>query len=302
MGYAIRRNDYDLFQLFMCAATNELKTQIALIGGFRPLIRGAMKSKGDRSDEMLEGLLSLCYSDSGARLISISGPVDMLYQVIEEVDSASKFELVLNWVASKGDSHEQAASSITSPPPDDESTAAKPHSFLTKRLRKGGSFMHEAVVRGRLSIVRFLLHQLRRQDAVRVNDVGNTPLHAIARGGNNSKEIAELLVNANSTSANMKNEDDCLPIHLACECKQDGIVSLLTGHTDNLNSENSAGNTPLLCGVLNQSTRVVEVLLKTQRVDVLKKNRHAQTAFGLALQQDDARMLRLLHSYYHLGI
>ncbi|KAI8652052.1 hypothetical protein NCS56_01422000 [Fusarium sp. Ph1] len=299
MDLAIKLNDYELFQFLICTASGKLTATRTLLDLIFSHIINALESEGDRSDEMFQRLLSICELRSFESVFRYLTQNELLHEVIQRTDSASKFEIALEWVASRS---EQRSGVAISCPPADKATAKERYVVLTTDLPSGNSLLHEAAVRGRLSIVRFLLHRLKQQYVATVQNDGNTPLHLVSQN-DDQRDMAELLVNADDgVSANEENFDGHLPIHVACIFNQPEIVRLLIDHTHDLNAKDSEGNTPLLCAAKSRGSKAARVLLETKKVDVLSRNHAGETLFDVVLQEADVGTLRLLRSHCHASV
>ncbi|KAI8650419.1 hypothetical protein NCS57_01375600 [Fusarium keratoplasticum] len=305
LDHAIQTYDDELIWLVICAASDQMKTRFIESGKLGDTISRLLGSySNNKSPEALRALLSLCDPISVEDLPDNLKPDKLLYEIVTGTELFSQFEVALNWALSKSHFHDLTLGLTDAARPDCNSTAAKRYAPLTKRYENDDSLLHVASRGSRVSITRHLLHQLKQPDITATNADGNTPLHEFINRSwdyywNDGLDVAKLLVEANNgAAANMKNNHGQLPIHLACEKKQEEIVVALASHTHDLNSKDSEGNTALMNAVKKKMTQAVEALLETKRVDVCRRNRNGETASDLALQRKDVGILQLLHSSY----
>ncbi|KAI8711491.1 hypothetical protein NCS52_01412800 [Fusarium sp. LHS14.1] len=301
LSCAVEQDDHELVQLIAHVTDNETKTRFMDNEELYSRISSSLRRLPVDDGQMLQALLSLCDSIPAESFPDRLKPEKLLYDALQSSDSVSNFEVILNWAMSHG-----PTLGLIDDTPDCRSTAEKRYALMTKRYGySDASLLHKASYWGRISITRYLLHQLKQPDIATTTVRGNTPLHEVIRGRFNmsltrEQDIITLLVEAdNDTSANMENNHGQLPIHIACEGDGEKVIMVLASHTHDLNSKDPVGNTVLINAVKKKMTQAVEALLETKRVDICRRNGNGETAFDLALQQNDITILQLLHAYHH---
>ncbi|EEU36073.1 uncharacterized protein NECHADRAFT_102084 [Fusarium vanettenii 77-13-4] len=300
LSCAMGEDDHELVPLIVHAATAETKARFVEGGELSWRIDTFLVGRAVDDGQMLQALLSLCDLIPAESFPDSLRPEKLLYNAIRGSDSVSNFEVILNWATSYG-----PKLGLIDATPDCHSITEKRYALITKRYEDNDSLLHLASFFGRVSITRHLLHQLRQPDITATNANGNTPLHELARiiWPARVQDMATLLVEAdNGATANMENNNGQLPIHIACENRQERTAVVLASHTHDLDSGDSEGNTVLIYAVKTNMTQAVEALLETKRVDVCRLNHNGETASDLALQQKDTAILQLLHAYHHAAV
>jgi ankyrin repeat protein len=162
--------------------------------------------------------------------------------------------------------------------------------------------LHLASFYGWADMVRVLLD--RSAAASSVDDLGRTPLHLFAKGGNSIRSdevgVTRLLVE-HGADINAQDKDKTTPLHLALYCGNLEIVRVLLGCGANSNAKNALGLTPLHM-VSHGSVRfddrcylasVAELLLK-HGADINARDKDNATPLHLASYCDDLEIVRVL--------
>ena len=126
---------------------------------------------------------------------------------------------------------------------------------------------------------------------------GDTPLHEACKNHTYGTEIVTYLVEVNKCNAVIKNNDNDLPLHLACQRRPLEMIKVLSKHNDAVACQNNDGKTPMhyLCEM--NATKAIQYLLSSGKVSkqVLSLSDNTdQTPIMLAT---DPEMIRVLIAY-----
>ena len=123
---------------------------------------------------------------------------------------------------------------------------------------------------------------------------GDTPLHEACKNHRYGTEIVTYLVEVNKCNTVIKNYDNELPLHLACQGRPLEMIKVLSKHNDAVACQNNDGKTPMhyLCEM--NATKAIQYLLSSGKVSkqVLSLSDNTdQTPIMLATDPEITRVL-----------
>lgn len=129
---------------------------------------------------------------------------------------------------------------------------------------------------------------------------GNTLGHIIsfANDSANNAEILQVLINYGH-NINITNDNEQLPIHLACCNDNKSILKYLIDNdkVSNINEKDKFGNTPIMIAMKNNSNNCINILLKQDQVDLLRiptSHTKTTTITSLSLKRSTTKSTRSL--------
>ncbi|XP_068082539.1 ankyrin repeat and death domain-containing protein 1A-like [Anabrus simplex] len=131
--------------------------------------------------------------------------------------------------------------------------------------KKGFTPLHIACSLGSRGIIDLLIQHNSTINCQSEN--GNTPLHVACQ--RNNKDIAELLI-GRGADVNLLNARLQSPMHIAAEQGQVEICKILLNARVNIDQKEQAGRTPLYIAARGSFTTIVDMIIKTARVDTAK--------------------------------
>ncbi len=159
---------------------------------------------------------------------------------------------------------------------------------INDKKREGMTFLHVAVRRGKVDLVKELLDK--GADINAQNAEGNTPLHlAVVQG---DMEIAKLLLQKGA-KYDQKNKKGMTPLYGAVDKKNIPLVRILLQHGANSNGPVSGGFTPLHMAVSKGNQAIVELLVK-YKADPNQPNNKGLTPFHFAVDKGYKNTAELL--------
>ena len=130
-----------------------------------------------------------------------------------------------------------------------------------------------------------VIELLARCDVNRQDEAGNTPLHIAFQNDstditplhiafqNDSTDMVRYLVEKRKFDVNVVNDRGELPLHLACKHHYGKEIVRLVSVGCHVNRQDEAGNTPLHIASKNDSTDIVQYLVKVKKCDVNVANK-----------------------------
>lgn len=150
--------------------------------------------------------------------------------------------------------------------------------------------LHLAVKWKKLNIVNRLLQE--SDIIVDAQDLnGNTALHLAI--SSNEGEIAKCLV-AQSSCANIRNKNGCLPIHLLAIYGHIDLLGLLIEHNPGINVTGCGGKTLLHLAVQCNRLNIIKMLLQQSYIMVDAQDLSGNTALHLAVMFENIDVVRVL--------
>ena len=161
--------------------------------------------------------------------------------------------------------------------------------LLGEKDKTGATPLHKAAFEGHESCVKLCLEEGASVEAKDKN--GRTPLHYAAYSGHD--ETCDILVKACEASTAIVDNDKATALHVAA--KQGNLDCLIKVLTDeNVNEQDSAGDTPLHFGARKQQLEVVQYLCSNVKIDVNRPNAQGRTALHDAVEGGYSDIVREL--------
>ena len=123
----------------------------------------------------------------------------------------------------------------------------------------------------------------------------STPLHLAVEI--EAENIIKLLLQNNS-NVNILGEDNRTPLHLLCLNSEDkfaDIAKLLIQDGADINIQDKFGETPLHLTSDQGNAEMIQVILNERNVSTTLKNRKGQTAFEVAMAQNQKKIIRMIY-------
>ncbi|KAI0200165.1 hypothetical protein F4808DRAFT_170914 [Astrocystis sublimbata] len=172
--------------------------------------------------------------------------------------------------------------------------------FLTRRDRQGRSELYWACCFKSENVVAFLLQHMDIEDIYPSTQDDETPISQAIR----KYDVAilnRLVQHDPVNSVRAFNSTRNTPMHYACQEGKPEIVEVLLPHCEHsLNEPNALGDTALHLAVglksseaeMEQSSKIVKLLLNTEKVDVLRRNGAEKMVFDLETTPDIRELLQ----------
>ena len=166
--------------------------------------------------------------------------------------------------------------------------------LLDLRDNEDSSPLHMAARGGHLKVVNEFIDRFRHiQSIFHAQDQRhNTPMHLAASRGH--LEVVKLLVEADPTQIEMKNQSNSRPIHLAALNGHTGVVELLCQHGSRLDIFDGSLSTPLHIASKKGFTEIVKILLEKGGAEVDIADMNDKTPLHLASQGGFLPVVELL--------
>lgn len=158
--------------------------------------------------------------------------------------------------------------------------------YLSEKAYDGSSFLHFAVSRQKIEMVKKILPHTNINDS---NGIGMTPLHFAAQ--NTKLNMVNLLLKsgANPNQVNMNRQ---LPLHIAAKLGNTRVCKKLA-KVSNLNAQDADGKTPLYHACENNRSSVVKILVSAgANLELTKKNGY--TAIMIASKKGYYNIVKIL--------
>lgn len=157
--------------------------------------------------------------------------------------------------------------------------------------KSGDSALHIAAFNGHSDITRELIKSGVKVNSKRLD--GKTALHIAAK---KSRELTQILIDADTYASTPKTNKDETPLHLAAEGGQLDIVSTLLEAKTPLNTQSISGETALHLATKKGDFDTIRTLLEAG-ADVDITNQIGQTPLDVALRNQNARVVNLLKEH-----
>ncbi|XP_078074076.1 2-5A-dependent ribonuclease-like [Mustelus asterias] len=162
-----------------------------------------------------------------------------------------------------------------------------------KKVGKGGkTALIDAVAEGNRDIVEVLLDEM-HADVNALDNLDKTALlHALEK---DNQEIVETLLDRGA-HVNIIDKNENIPLNtaLARNALQISVLELLLQRTQNLKVRDSKGKTPLILAAERKNSKVVNLLLEGQRVEIDAQDNLGRTALLAAVENKDASLTKML--------
>lgn len=124
------------------------------------------------------------------------------------------------------------------------------------------------------------------------SDTGSCPLHIAVSGFGDIDMIKYLL--ELGADAGAKDSDRMTALHYACKLKKLDVVKELLAWSAPLNSQNNAGNTPLMLAVISDDSSIAKYLVEVKHAALSPKNHSGDTVLHLACKEGRLSMAEWL--------
>jgi ankyrin repeat protein len=282
LGEAIKRRDYELFRVLVETAGDE-KWKEFLNGPLNSRFHDYIRESARNGDvKITRYLLSRCENDSNSLNTILLGALEWEAGACETIFSQMDTELIAQV---NGFKDGLLCRAIVLKNRDLVRLLLEAGVDAGIRDTHGQSILHQActMIDDEVSdnLVAMLLNHTHEINSL--NNAGETTLYLAVTYGQ-VKSTRRLL--EAGADANIKNEHGRLPLHQACTIINDEIsdnlVAVLLDYTDEIDSLDGLGDTPLHLAVRYGQVHSARRLLKTGRVDIMKRNQVGDTIFSTA--------------------